>query len=197
MKRTLSLISVLAPLALAACTVVPAGPMMLLPGPGKSQDAFRQDDAECRAGITPPADADVAAQQAAEAAYSQCMVARGNVLQPVPVSYTDAPYPYGYAGPAPYPYSPYWGGAYGAAWLGGPIIIGGWGGYWGGGWNRWHRWHHRPPPGGWGGGHPPPGGWGGGGRPPGGGGGGPPPGGGGGGRPPGHGRGSLDGGGNR
>ena len=41
---------VLAPLLLAACTVLPDGPSaMALPGTGKSFEQFRRDDGSCRA----------------------------------------------------------------------------------------------------------------------------------------------------
>ena len=39
----------LAPLLLAACTVLPDGPSaMVLPGTGKSFEQFRSDDLQCR-----------------------------------------------------------------------------------------------------------------------------------------------------
>lgn len=183
MMRAKQLLLLLGPLALAACTVVPvAGPMALLPGPGKTQDAFREDDLAC----TQAAQSLGAGQtaQAMDAAYTQCMQAHGNVLQAVPAQYASPaggygytpayadgnPYGYydsGYAYGYPYGGDPYWSGLYGSAWLGYPIIVGGWGGNWGGGWHRWHGGGHWGGGGQWNGGQ-----WGGGqwgGRPPGGG----------------------------
>ena len=124
-----------AALALDACTVA-QGPLMVLPGPGKDAEAFRQDYAMCRqpagasvdapaaqpgpggggqANAGAPGPADPAAWQAAEASFVQCMVGRGNAVQPAPTPYAAsaygaAPYPgaypYGYAAPA-YPYMTY------------------------------------------------------------------------------------------
>jgi len=217
--------------ALGACTVA-QGPLMVLPGPGKDAESFRQDYAACRQPVGAPgvnapapqsspgaapapaagdpgqniagAPPDAAAWQAAEAAFVQCMVGRGNAVQPAPMpyagsAYAGAPYaggfPYDYAPPAypfmGYPYgdagyagTPYWSGYYGSAWLGFPVIAGGiWGGYWGGGsgggWRGWHGGHGGGPGGGPPGGGPPGGGPPGGGPPGGGPPGGGPPGGGG------------------
>lgn len=106
---------------LAGCV---AYPPVVVPGPGKTEAAFQQDDAACRAAIAkapPPAP-----QAPGPDPYAQCMVGRGNVLGPPP-----PPPPVVYAYPA-YPAYPY-----DDPWLyGGPVVIGGWG--WGGG-HYWRR----------------------------------------------------------
>ncbi|WP_374197265.1 glycine zipper family protein [Janthinobacterium sp. UMAB-60] len=76
----------LAPLLLAACTVLPEGPSALaLPGTGKSLEQFRVDDGRCRG----YAQAQLAGKGAAESSshgmqrsyddsYQQCMYASGH-----------------------------------------------------------------------------------------------------------------------
>ncbi len=106
-----------------------------------------------------------AVQQRYDIGYAQCMVARGDTIQPPPTSATGYPYP-------AYPYSPYYPGYYPGyyyapypAYYGYPYagsisigfgnywVWGGWhGGWWGnpgwhGGWYGGSGWH-----GGWGGG---------------------------------------------
>lgn len=68
-----------------------------------------------------------------DTAYTQCMYSRGNTVQSAPGYAGGYPggYPGGYYYPAPY--------AYGPAYYGPSVVIGGgWG--WGGGWG--HGWHH-------------------------------------------------------
>jgi hypothetical protein len=76
-----------------------------------------------------------------DAAYTQCMYAKGNTVQAPPVGYAAYPgfYPYGY-GPA----------YFGPALYGPTVVVGGWGGGWRGGWRGgWGGWHG----GGWRGGN--------------------------------------------
>lgn len=112
------------PLQELAYAAPPSAPLVVVPGPGKTEAAFRGDDAACQADMAqlPPGRAGQpgAAQlraaeapgQAAEgesgitlpealppgAAYLRCMTARGNQVQ---VLQTAAPPAYGY--PAAYP----------------------------------------------------------------------------------------------
>ena len=49
MSKLLTLLPLVVLLGLAACTTIPSGPSVLvMPGPGKSFDQFRADDAECQ-----------------------------------------------------------------------------------------------------------------------------------------------------
>ncbi len=85
-----------------------------------------------------------AVQTGYDVGYTQCMVARGNTVQPTPVAGYGYP-AYGYAYPAPAYYGPaYYGPAYyGPAYAVGPTLAIGIGGGWGGGWHRgWGGWHH-------------------------------------------------------
>jgi hypothetical protein len=98
-----------------------------------------------------------AVQQRYDIGYAQCMVARGDTIQPPPTAAAGYGYPYPYspyaypAYPAPYYYPGYYYGPY-PAYYGAPyassIAIGigtwGWGGGWHGGWygQGWHGgWH--------------------------------------------------------
>jgi hypothetical protein len=72
-------------LLLAACApVVPTGPsVMVLPGGGKSLEAFQADDGACRPWATQqvPAGGDAwMMQRHYDIAYQQCMYSRGNEL---------------------------------------------------------------------------------------------------------------------
>ena len=89
------LLSVLALLAVGACTTTPTGPSVLaLPGTGKSLDEFRADDLECQQfalaqvrAATPAQAANGSAaypsQRQYDFAYLQCMYAKGHRI-PVP-----------------------------------------------------------------------------------------------------------------
>ena len=64
-------------LVLAGCASTPDGPSVLvLPGTGKSFDAFRTDDAECRRYAGEQASG--GSQQRYDFGYQQCMYARGH-----------------------------------------------------------------------------------------------------------------------
>ena len=158
-----------ASLTVAACVAQPpaAPAVTVLPGKNKDAAAFQQDQTICEqhavahtgygtpsnSPVRPPAVAQAAPATPAnaqiapaappdQAAYVQCMAARGDTVQiasPVAgdsgyaYAYPYAPgYPYPYAGPYPYayPYDGFYGGWYGGGW--------GWGrGGWGhGAWNR-------------------------------------------------------------
>ena len=129
---------------LAGCvSPPPPQPLVAVPGPGKTDDAFRQDDAACRtvaaepppaqpsgtpastapATVQPPANA---APPAAEvlppgAIYLRCMTARQNLVQPlapaVPLYAYNQPYPIyagvGYGDPFIYNYGYPFGFGYG------------------------------------------------------------------------------------
>lgn len=100
---------------LAGCVQGP--PLLVMPGPNKSYDAFRQDDAACRAALAPPA----APAADPNLAYVQCMAARGNTPTappPPPPVYYGGAYPGYYAYGAPY----YGGAALGDPFFGGPYF---------------------------------------------------------------------------
>ncbi len=95
---------------LAGCTVAPPppAPLVALPGPGKTQVAFGQDDVACRTAAAQPAAAPAtpvapAASPTAGAAalpplspgewYLRCMASRNNVIQPLAAA---SPAYYGY-----------------------------------------------------------------------------------------------------
>ena len=111
MRRTVGLGAVLLTGVLAGCVAPPPPqPLVSVPGPGKTDDAFRQDDAACRAvAVAPPAQpigtpastAPATVQPSANAApptegttpvveilppgavYLRCMTARQNLVQPL------------------------------------------------------------------------------------------------------------------
>jgi hypothetical protein len=102
-----------------------------------------------------------AVQQRFDVAYAQCMVARGNQVQPPQTFASAAPFGYPVGAPPPYYYGwgPGWYGGWGPGWYGGwpgwygPTVAigvgGGWGWGWGrggwgwgrGGWGRGGHWH--------------------------------------------------------
>jgi len=73
---------------LSACTVLPAGPnVLVLPAVGKPMDAFQIEDGECRSyarqqlGPAPEAaGSSLMLQVRYDRAYVQCMYAKGNVV---------------------------------------------------------------------------------------------------------------------
>ena len=79
--------------AVAGCVPFPAGPSLLvLPGPGKSFEAFQADNGVCRQWATqqvpPEATADYwngnwVAQRLYDFAYQQCMYAKGHQIPAV------------------------------------------------------------------------------------------------------------------
>jgi hypothetical protein len=113
-------------IALPGCTVVPLpppppAPLVALPGPGKTEAAFRQDDAACRAdaaSLPPPgaqpgpvgqatlpqmgAPAQEPAAPPPGAVYLSCMAAHNDVVQPLPAA---PPLVYGVYYPG-YPFYP-------------------------------------------------------------------------------------------
>ncbi len=123
---------------LSACVPPPPvepAPLVVWPGQNKPYAIFQQDDANCRASVAPPSNSSntISGNGAAaiaptdpNVAYTQCMVAHGNIAAPAPteppgVAY-GYPYPAYYASPVVY---------------GGPVFYGTWGGGWGGGYRRW------------------------------------------------------------
>ena len=149
--------------ALGGCVVAPPpGPaMVVLPGKGKDQAAFQQDERRCQQAVAqPPGSAPAAgannpyaaagvAWPGEELAYAQCMTTLGDTTQALgaaaypgyPGYPADPGYPaYGYAAYG-YPYPDFYGAFYG-----------GWGGGWGGGWRRGGWGHGGWGHGGWGGG---------------------------------------------
>ncbi|EEA01320.1 conserved hypothetical protein [Burkholderia sp. H160] len=71
-----------AALVVAACTAIPSGPsVMVLPGSTKTFDQFLSDDHDCRQfalGPSHSSDSGYGAQYQYDAAYIQCMYARGH-----------------------------------------------------------------------------------------------------------------------
>jgi hypothetical protein len=73
---------------LSACTVLPAGPnVLVLPAVGKPLDVFQAEDGECQAyarqqlGVAPESAASTTLLQVRyDRAYVQCMYAKGNVV---------------------------------------------------------------------------------------------------------------------
>ncbi|MGK5008524.1 glycine zipper family protein [Janthinobacterium sp. MDB2-8] len=99
--------ALLAPLLLAACTVMPDGPSAtVLPGTGKSFAQFRSDDMQCRSyaqaqmgdGTAQQAGLDSGMQRRYDGAYQQCMYASshkvpiaGQMLSGVPANAATPP----------------------------------------------------------------------------------------------------------
>ena len=113
-KPHLAIATLSGALAAAACAAVPpTGPTVVaLPPRGKSLAAFQQEDAGCRSyagatiGASNAAASEYNLQTRYNAAYTQCMYARGNTVRAPPL---DAGAGYStYAGPYPYP-SPWYG----------------------------------------------------------------------------------------
>lgn len=79
---------------LGACATVPSAPSVLaLPGSGKSVDAFRADDLQCQQDASAQVatgESSRALQRRYDAAYIQCMYAKGHKV-PVPGDFTSAP----------------------------------------------------------------------------------------------------------
>ncbi len=167
---------VLSALGLAGCVAQPPPaqvPLVAIPGPTKTEAAFRQDDVACRVALVPlpAADGDRPTLPAAPldgaapayppgVQYLRCMASRGNTIEPygpVPVYAVYAPYPvyYGFG----YGFPQYYG--YVSFGLGGRYH-GGYGGRYYGGYGRGdHGWResrgfYGGGGGGWGGHH---GGW--------------------------------------
>lgn len=85
-KALMGRAGLLAPLLLAACTVMPEGPSaMALPGTGKSLEQFRVDDGSCRgyaqAQLAGTGEADSSShgmQRSYDDSYQTCMYASGH-----------------------------------------------------------------------------------------------------------------------
>jgi hypothetical protein len=165
-------LTLFAPLILAACAIAPPPPVPFTayPGPGRTPEAFRQDDTACRqqsGTAAPQATPQSAAQpggtaaqgeaatvaipghvlvsepqQAAQAeAYLQCMATRGNTVAPIAGAAGPLPIPYA---AYPYPYPGVWADPFAYSHYGSPW---GWSvgprlGWYGGlGWYGSRRWY--------------------------------------------------------
>lgn len=85
MRKRLSVFPFLAAVVIGGCAPTPVGPtVMVLPGPGKSLEQFRTDDADCRPWASQQVgtshDGYGTAQWRYDIAYQQCMYAKGNQI---------------------------------------------------------------------------------------------------------------------
>ncbi len=112
-----------AALALSACVVAPPA-VVAVPGQGKDPSTFQADEAVCKQQASQAAYAQAgqpamstrsgneAAWQRYENTYTQCMVANGDSVEPVPTGYGYGGYPYGYGSPYGADYGYGYGGFY-------------------------------------------------------------------------------------
>jgi hypothetical protein len=125
-----ALVALTISLTATACATTASPDVIVLPGNGKDQAAFQQDDQICRqhavaytgyeavpplppaataaaSDPTPPAVTAAAVTDSVpgdQVAYDQCMTSRGNVIQPIRTAYALPPA--GYVQPYPFGYPP-------------------------------------------------------------------------------------------
>jgi hypothetical protein len=104
-----------AAVVLSGCSTVPVGPtVMVLPGPGKTLEQFRTDDAACRPWASQQASTSsegaTTAQWQYDIAYQQCMYVKGNQIPGAAARYPTpppTPPPSSASEPAPSPPPPH------------------------------------------------------------------------------------------